>query len=110
MKEEIQEAIEFLVKNLFKTNLNSFNENEISELRANLSQILHERYQGHWYDDKPYKGQGYRSVRFRRNDKDLDPALVELFKRCSNILDLNKFKFPLNDFTLWVDPGEVSCR
>lgn len=105
MKEEIQVAIEFLSKHLFK----SFNESDLNEVKENLSQILHERFTGHWYEDKPMKGQAYRSIRYRRMDKDIDPVFDCLFKRCEKIFN-NPFKFPFQDFTLWIDPGEVSCR
>ena len=107
MKQEIHEAVEFLSKYLFKY----FSENDLNEVKENLNQILNERYTGHWYETKPMKGQAYRSIRYRRSDKELDPVFECLFKRCKNIFEVNyKFQFPLQDFTLWVDPGEVSCR
>jgi hypothetical protein len=108
MIEEIHEAIEFLTKHLFQNYFN--NSNDLAVIKETLKEILNERFTGHWYETKPMKGQAYRSIRYRKFDKDLDPVFECLFKRCKNIIDSNKFKFPLQDFTLWIDPGEVSCR
>ncbi|XP_061815359.1 protein BTG3 [Nerophis lumbriciformis] len=71
-----------------------------------LHGALEEKFQGHWYPDNPSKGQAYRCIRVNMS-KCQDPELLRACRESGvNFSDLG---LP-PALTLWVDPGEVSCR
>ena len=55
----------------------------------------------------PMKGQAFRCLRLKRSEAYIDPALAEILEQLG--LSLGQLGLP-NDFTLWIDPGEVSVR
>ncbi|KAE8594227.1 hypothetical protein XENTR_v10019507 [Xenopus tropicalis] len=70
-----------------------------------LVEILCRRYTGHWYPEKPMKGQAYRCIRINRHQT--DESIAEACALCGiSYTDLSLPK----EITLWIDPYEVSCR
>jgi len=55
----------------------------------------------------PMKGQAFRCLRLKRSENYIDPTLEAILKQLN--LSLSQLGLP-NDFTLWIDPGEVSVR
>ena len=105
MKRELESGVNFLAD--FIRRNGTLDEEEINEIAQCLRVLLQERYVLHWYEKYPYKGQAYRCIRVR-NDEPLDPVFVHLFNKFPK---LNVYKLGLpNGFSLWIDPGEVSCR
>ncbi|KAF3840578.1 hypothetical protein F7725_006440 [Dissostichus mawsoni] len=83
MKEEIAAAV-FFVARLVKRYGCVDNEGR-EGFAAALTSALFEDYKNHWHPNAPTKGQAYSAVRYQ------DLGLPE-------------------EMTVWVDPGEVSCR
>ena len=106
MKEEIKEGVEFLRQFLIKYG-NGLSSLEIDLFAVKLTDLLLERYSNHWYETQPLKGQAFRCLRLKRAENYIDPVLDKLLKTMK--LNINQLGLP-NDFTLWIDPGEVSVR
>lgn len=106
MKEEIRVGVEFLRQFLSKYG-HQLTAKTIDVFASQLTAILHERYVNHWYGSMPMKGQAFRCLRIKRSEDYIDPVLERILKDLN--LTLNHLGLP-NDFTLWIDPGEVSVR
>ena len=95
---EIEIAGDFVVS--FLTDLSM---EKIEEVHYNLSKILTDRYEGHWYPSQPTKGNAYRCL------NDVDPVLIRAIQRSGlNPNEILRY-FPEN-LSVWVDPNEVSYR
>ena len=105
MKDEIREGVEFLRQFLAK--YGQLNQTQIDLFATKLTQLLEKRYVNHWYDDYPMKGQAFRCLRVKRSENYLDPVLDQILKELN--LTISQLGLP-NDFTLWIDPGEVNVR
>ena len=105
MKDEIREGVEFLRQFLAK--YGQLTQLQIGQFATKLSLMLAERYVNHWYVEHPMKGQAFRCLRLKHSESYIDPVLERLLNEMG--LHLNKLGLP-NDFTLWIDPGEVSVR
>ncbi|XP_074528510.1 protein BTG4 [Halichoeres trimaculatus] len=104
MKEEIAAAV-FFVARLVKRYGCLDNESR-DRFAAALTSVLFENYKNHWYPDTPTKGQAYRCLRMNRvqlRDLVLQQACRQSAVRYEDL------GLPL-EMTVWVDPGEVSCR
>lgn len=106
MKDEIREGVEFLRQFLTKYG-NQLTQSQIDLFAVKLTKMLEERYVNHWYVEQPLKGQAFRCLRIKRIENYIDPVLERLLNEMN--LHLNQLGLP-NDFTLWIDPGEVSVR
>lgn len=106
MKEEIKVGVDFLRQFLQRYG-QKLTQGQIDEFASNLTSMLSERYVNHWYVDNPYKGQAFRCLRVKRAENYMDPVLENALKQTK--LRLDQLGLP-NDFTLWIDPGEVSVR
>ncbi|XP_065826296.1 protein BTG1-like [Oscarella lobularis] len=102
MHVEIEIAGDFVVS--FLTDLSM---EKIEELHYNLSKILTDRYEGHWYPSQPTKGNAYRCLNVAQGA--VDPILNRAIRRSG--LNPNEIRgyFPEN-LSVWVDPNEVSYR
>lgn len=105
MKEEIRVGVEFLRQFLAK--YGQISQTQIDTFASKLTLLLESRYVNHWYDTQPMKGQAFRCLRLKHSENYMDPVLEHILKETS--LKLNQLGLP-NDFTLWIDPGEVSVR
>jgi hypothetical protein len=105
MKNEIREAVEFLRK--FIAKYGQLNQMQIDLFASKLQKFLEYRYVNHWYESNPMKGQAFRCLRLKRGENYVDPVFETVLKETH--LNLNELGLP-NDFTLWIDPGEVSVR
>ncbi|XP_076130618.1 uncharacterized protein LOC143112247 [Alosa pseudoharengus] len=104
MKKEIEAAGAFL-KNLVKRS-DKLNSEQADVFVEHLIDILQEKYKAHWYPENPTKGQAFRCIRVNgHHSKD-----AELLLACQKSgVQYCYLGLPL-ELTLWVDPGEVSCR
>lgn len=104
MKKEIEAAGAFL-KNLVKRS-HKLNAEQLDVFVEWLMYLLKKKYKGHWYPENPTKGQAFRCIRVNsHHSKD-----AELLLSCQKSgVDYCHLGLP-SVLTLWVDPGEVSCR
>ncbi|XP_061658865.1 protein BTG4 [Syngnathoides biaculeatus] len=73
---------------------------------AALTSALFESYKNHWHPNVPTKGQAYRCLRMNRVQLQ-DPVLQKVCERSG--VRYEDLGLP-QEITVWVDPGEVSCR
>ncbi|KAM9299066.1 protein BTG4-like [Gastrophryne carolinensis] len=103
MRDELVAGVEYI-----KTLVNIFYKLDpviIEVFGERLAEILCQKYMGHWYPEKPVKGQAYRCIRI--NHRDCDESIMEACAQCGlNYQDLTLPK----ELTMWIDPFEVSCR
>lgn len=104
MIEEVDSAVGFLVKILANTNLDNERMDSFKEM---LQLIMVDHYQNHWFPEKPFKGSGYRCIRIV-NQK-MDP-LVARAGAVIGLTEQDLLNILPREFTLWVDPKEVSYR
>lgn len=104
MKEEIAAAV-FFVARLVKR-YGGLDTDTRDRFAAALTSVLFENYKNHWHPTKPTKGQAYRCLRMNRS-RLRDPTLQQACER--SVVLYEDLGLP-QELTLWVDPGEVSCR
>lgn len=101
MKEEVQCACELFSKLLETRNLpRQF----VQPFRARLGELLAQRFKEHWDVYNPTKGSGYRCIRINAK---MDPIISNAAK-ATGLKDISKY-LPV-EFTMWIDPGDVSYR
>ncbi|XP_060912315.1 protein BTG4 isoform X1 [Labrus mixtus] len=104
MKEEIAAAV-FFVARLVKR-YGCLDNDSRDRFAAALTSVLFENYKNHWYPKAPTKGQAYRCLRMNREQ--LRDLVLQQACRQSAVR-YEDLGLPL-EMTVWVDPGEVSCR
>lgn len=109
MKIEIESATNFLV-DLVKTaatkDAKKLTEGQLLQFRKLIVECLTSHYHDHWHPEEPVKGSGYRCIRI--NGK-VDPVIVRAGHLMGLAAQFLHRLFP-SDFTMWVDPHEVSYR
>ncbi|XP_075047017.1 protein BTG1-like [Mixophyes fleayi] len=103
MRAELVAGVEFI-----KTLVNRFHKLDLVMVEVfgeKLAEILCHKYIGHWYPEKPMKGQAYRCI--RTNMHDMDESVLEA--RVHSGLRYQELTLP-KEVTVWIDPYEVSCR
>lgn len=104
MLNEITAAALFLVQLIEKNE--KFSQDQVECFGRRLVELLTERFENHWFPDKPFKGQGYRCIRVNghsRRDSTLESAAYAAGVKYEDL------SLPV-ELTLWVDPHEVCCR
>ncbi|XP_012673790.2 protein BTG4 [Clupea harengus] len=104
MKEEIAATVFFMARLAQK--YGKLNRIARDTFALSLTSVLFEKFRNHWYPSNPSKGQAFRCLRvnkFQIRDPDIEQAC-----RQSDI-DFDDLGLP-SEMTIWVDPGEVSCR
>ncbi|KAE8594231.1 hypothetical protein XENTR_v10019509 [Xenopus tropicalis] len=104
MHREIEAAVTFLVKIL---NLKRrVKPEKLVVLAENMAHLLHKKYQGHWYPDKPERGQAYRCIRIN-SWQYVDESL--LLACAMSGIEYSRLPLP-DEMTIWIDPFEVCGR
>ncbi|KAF3705881.1 Maternal B9.15 protein p30 B9.15 [Channa argus] len=104
MKEEIAAAV-FFVARLVKR-YGCLDNDSRERFAAALTSALFENYKNHWHPNCPTRGQAYRCLRMNRVRLQ-DPVLQQACERST--VRYEDLGLP-QELTVWVDPGEVSCR
>jgi len=103
MLSEVRLACGFL-STLMRQN-RKLTEQQIEAFRVKLEELLCAHYQHHWHPQNPLLGSGYRCIRINHN---CDPLIAEA-AQASGVVRYRDLKLP-EEFTLWVDPSDVSYR
>ncbi|KAK3919586.1 Maternal B9.15 protein [Frankliniella fusca] len=104
MRDEISAAVLFLVRLIERSD--KCNQAQLEGFKTHLSDLLMQRFENHWFPEKPCKGQGYRCIRVNecsRRDAILERAAIACGMKYEDL------KLPV-ELTIWVDPKEVCCR
>ncbi|XP_054902734.1 protein BTG4 isoform X2 [Poeciliopsis prolifica] len=104
MKEEIAAAV-FFTTRLVKR-YGCLDNDSRERFAAALTSALFENYKNHWHPNVPTKGQAYRCLRMNHIQLQ-DPVLQQACERSA--VRYEDLGLP-QEITVWVDPGEVSCR
>ncbi|XP_067044576.1 protein Tob1-like [Acropora muricata] len=102
MEVELQVAVNFLIGYL----VNKLPRRRVQLFGVEVVKRLTEKFDGHWYPEKPSKGSGYRCLLITDS---LDPVLSS----AANDSGLSRQDVKANlpeKLCLWIDPGEVSFR
>ncbi|XP_065363568.1 protein Tob1 [Calliphora vicina] len=99
---EIQVALNFVISYLY----NKLPRRRVNIFGEELEKAWRDKFQGHWYPEKPFKGSAFRCLKTGDPiDSVLERAARESGVPISDILE----NLP-NELSVWVDPGEVSYR
>jgi len=110
MKMEIQHAVTFLVETLKdKLPWTPDIEEKLCTMRTRLTNLLAERFEGHWYADKPLKGSAYRCINISVEENSFDDTLRTAAIDSGLTEDIVRAVFS-NGLALWIDPDDVSGR
>ncbi|XP_069765032.1 protein Tob2-like [Narcine bancroftii] len=99
---EIKVALNFIISYLY---------NKLPRRRADLfgeelERLLKQKYEGHWYPEKPLKGSGYRCVHIGET---VDPIIEQAARRSGLDIEDIRANVP-QELSLWIDPFEVSYQ
>lgn len=99
---EVQVALNFVISYLY----NKLPRRRVNIFGEELEKALKEKFRGHWYPEKPFKGSAFRCL------KTGDPvdAVFERAARESGVPIQDILENLPQDLAIWVDPGEVSYR
>lgn len=103
MRTEVRLACGFL-STLMRQN-RKITDQQLDVFRTKLEELLCARYKEHWHPQNPLLGSGYRCIRINHN---CDPLIAEA-ALASGVAKYGDLKLP-EEFTLWVDPSDVSYR
>ncbi|CAG5897669.1 unnamed protein product [Menidia menidia] len=102
MQLEIQVALNFIISYLY----NKLPRRRVNIFGEELERQLKQKYEGHWYPEKPYKGSGFRCIHVGEK---VDPVVEKAAKESG--LDIEDVRNNLpQDLSVWIDPYEVSYQ
>ncbi|CAL8270554.1 unnamed protein product [Lota lota] len=102
MQLEIQVALNFIISYLY----NKLPRRRVNIFGEELERQLKNKYEGHWYPDRPFKGSGFRCIHVGEK---VDPVVEQAAKESG--LDLEDVRHNLpQDLSVWIDPFEVSYQ
>ena len=103
MEYELEAGVSLITRFIQKSQIRC--KQSLEDFEENLIKVLKSEYTGHWYPERPEKGSAFRCLRINQNGGE---SLIEKTARNSGlswIIDC----LP-KEFTIWIDPGEVSYR
>jgi hypothetical protein len=105
MINEIRAAVEWLTRTM---EVNDLSESQLERFEWALVEALTRKYTDHWYQDMPWRGQGYRSILSEDCEHVVDHVLRHAARE-AHITDL-PYRLPAEAFVIWVDPGDVEVK
>ncbi|XP_023248190.1 protein Tob1 isoform X2 [Copidosoma floridanum] len=102
MHMEVQVALNFIISYLY----NKLPRRRVNIFGEELEKALKDKFQGHWYPEKPFKGSAFRCL---KTGDPVDPVLERAAKESGVPIQDILENLPA-ELAVWVDPGEVSYR
>lgn len=99
---EVQVALNFVISYLY----NKLPRRRVNIFGEELEKALKDKFRGHWYPEKPFKGSAFRCI---KTGEPLDPVLQRA-SRESGVPVRDVLENLPPELAVWVDPGEVSYR
>ncbi|XP_012274935.1 protein Tob1 [Orussus abietinus] len=99
---EVQVALNFVISYLY----NKLPRRRVNIFGEELEKALKEKFKGHWYPEKPFKGSAFRCL---KTGDPVDPVLERAAKESGVPIQDILENLPA-ELAVWVDPGEVSYR
>lgn len=99
---EVQVALNFVISYLY----NKLPRRRVNIFGEELERALKDKFRGHWYPEKPFRGSAYRCL---KTGDPIDPVL-ERAARESGVPVQDILENLPHELAVWVDPGEVSYR
>ncbi|XP_786322.2 protein BTG1 [Strongylocentrotus purpuratus] len=106
MKSEIYSAVNFVARLLQTTNRN-VDPALVDNFSRVLVNCLCEKFDTHWFPEKPFKGSAYRCVRITQLG--MDPVVGKAGEAVGMSHEALYNLLP-HELTVWIDPSEVSYR
>jgi len=107
MLKEIEVAAEWWANSL-QSHMTSV---EAKLMRAKLKEALHDKYYGHWYDEDPMRGSGYRAILVdsQHIDTILSNVLYHATNKSSGRTQRLLAELP-KSIVMFVNPGRVTLK
>jgi len=105
MLKEVKSAVQLLV-HILSIN-NAIAKSKLEKFSECLEKLLCLRYEEHWHPQKPFLGSAYRCIRITHTIMD---NVIEKAATMSGLTFADLYKSLPQDFTLWIDPADVSYR
>ncbi|KAG9329893.1 hypothetical protein JZ751_028648 [Albula glossodonta] len=102
MQLEIQVALNFIISYLY----NKLPRRRVNIFGEELERQLKQKYAGHWYPDRPYKGSGFRCIHVGEK---VDPVVEQAARESGLEIQDVRNNLPA-DLSVWIDPFEVSYQ
>ncbi|RLU24877.1 hypothetical protein DMN91_002968 [Ooceraea biroi] len=99
---EVQVALNFVISYLY----NKLPRRRVNLFGEELEKALKDKFKGHWYPEKPFKGSAFRCL---KTGDPVDPVLERAAKESGVPIQDILENLPA-ELAVWVDPGEVSYR
>lgn len=99
---EVQVALNFVISYLY----NKLPRRRVNIFGEELEKALKDKFKGHWYPEKPFKGSAFRCL---KTGDPVDPVLEKAAKESGVPIQDVLENLP-TELAVWVDPGEVSYR
>ena len=77
---------------------------QFDHFQSTLTSILQKKYQNHWYNDEPTRGQAFRAI--LNDESGPDRSLIQALTAAGLPLNLCGHQ----DIVMWIDSGSVSVR
>lgn len=105
MLDEIKSGVDFVTDFLSRNGVIS--QIKIQQFSTALEELLHDKYNNHWFPTNPIQGSGYRCIRITQTI--MDPE-IERAAKVSGVTHFDLTNTLPKEFTMWIDPDEVSYR
>jgi protein Tob/BTG len=104
MRKEVSSAVDFITKLLRSSG--RVNSDALEIFNVTLTRLLCDKYNNHWFPEKPFKGSGFRCLRINHK---MEPLITQAALACGLTEEQLLLNLP-NELTMWIDPQEVSYR
>ncbi|KAE8577108.1 hypothetical protein XENTR_v10004437 [Xenopus tropicalis] len=102
MQLEIKVALNFIISYLY----NKLPRRRVNIFGEELEKLLKNKYEGHWYPDRPYKGSGFRCIHVGEK---VEPIIQQAANESGLEIEDIRRNLP-QDLSVWIDPSEVSYQ
>jgi len=104
MRKEVSSAVDFITKLLRSSG--RVNTDALDIFNVTLTRLLCDKYNNHWFPEKPFKGSGFRCLRINHK---MEPVITQAAVASGLKEEELLLNLP-NELTMWIDPQEVSYR